>query len=146
MTPRRGEVWWVRLNPTEGSEITARPGLASRIVSTNVINARRRTVVVVPLSTSPQPSPPLLIPLNCAGRESGGCDRPDSGGVAKERLQARLAEISAAELEAVAAGNRRILEIGWKPPLQGRHCAVTLLSVRGSPRLVFEVDALPFHN
>lgn len=109
MTPRRGEVWWVRLNPTEGSEISkTRPCL---IVSTNVINARRRTVVVVPLSTSPQPSPPLLIPLNCAGREVVAVI-DQIRAVAKERLQGRLAEISAAELEAVAAGIRRILELG----------------------------------
>jgi mRNA interferase MazF len=38
------------------------------IISSNVINERRRTVVVVPLSTSPQASPPLMVPVLCAGR------------------------------------------------------------------------------
>src|SRR5450759_1566986 len=64
--PRCGEVWWVRLDPTLGSEINkTRPCL---ILSTNIVNDRRRTVVVVPLSTSPDPGPPLLVPVNCAGR------------------------------------------------------------------------------
>ena len=99
----------MRLNPTEGSEISrTRPCL---IVSTDVINARRRTVVVVPLSSSPKASPPLLIPLNCAGRDVVAVI-DQIRAVAKERLQGRLAEISEAELEVVTAGIRRILELG----------------------------------
>ena len=50
--PRRGEVWWVRLDPTLGSEI-AKTRLCL-ILSTNILNERRKTVVVIPLSSSPQ--------------------------------------------------------------------------------------------
>jgi mRNA interferase MazF len=107
--PRRGEVWWVRLDATLGSEISkTRPCL---ILSTNIVNDRRRTVVVVPLSTSPHPAPPLLVPVNCAGREVVAVT-DQIRAVAKERLQERIAEISPADLAAVATGVRRILELG----------------------------------
>ena len=52
MMPKRGEVWWVRLDPTEGSEIAKT--LPCVVVSDDVVNEIRRTVVVIPLSTSPQ--------------------------------------------------------------------------------------------
>jgi mRNA interferase MazF len=51
LRPRRGEIWWTELDPTRGSEIQkTRPCV---IVTSDVLNARRRTVVVVPLATSP---------------------------------------------------------------------------------------------
>lgn len=107
--PRRGEVWWVRLDPTLGSEIAkTRPCL---ILSTNILNARRRTVVVVPLSTSLTPGPPLLVPIHCGGRTAIAVT-DQIRAVAKERLQERLCEISADDLEAVEAGLLRILELG----------------------------------
>jgi mRNA interferase MazF len=107
--PRRGEIWWVRLDPAVGSEIgKTRPCL---ILSTNIVNERRRTVVVVPLSSSPRPSPPLLIPINCAGRAVVAVT-DQIRAIAKERLQECVDEISAEDLEAVEAGVRRILELG----------------------------------
>jgi len=64
--PRRGEVWWLRLDPTEGSEIAkTRPCV---VLTADVLNERRRTVVVVPLSSSPTASPPLLVPVERGGR------------------------------------------------------------------------------
>jgi mRNA interferase MazF len=107
--PQRGEFWWVALDPATGSEIgKTRPCL---ILSTNIVNERRRTVVVVPLSSSPRPSPPLLIPVECAGRTVVAV--PDQiRAVAKERLKERLGEASRADLEAIEAGVRRILELG----------------------------------
>src|ERR1035441_8975916 len=107
--PRRGEVWWVRLDPTLGSEISkTRPCL---ILSTNVVNERRRTVVVVPLSTSPMPSPPLLVPVQCAGRTVMAVT-DQIRAIAKERLQERLGEISPGDMQAVEAGVLKILELG----------------------------------
>jgi mRNA interferase MazF len=109
MTPRRGEIWWIRLSPTEGSEISkTRPCV---VLSANLVNERRRTVVIVPLSTSPQPAPPLLVPVSCEGRKVVAVI-DQIRAVAKERLQERLAEISQAELEAIELGIRRILELG----------------------------------
>ena len=106
---RRGEVWWVRLDPTLGSEIgKTRPCL---VLSNDIVNQRRRTVVVVPLSSAPRPSPPLLVPVSCGGRMAVAVT-DQIRAIAKERLQAHLAVISAEELEAVEAGVRRILNLG----------------------------------
>ena len=109
MTPRRGEIWRIRLSPTEGSAISkTRPCV---ILSADLVNERRRTVVVVPLSTSSRPAPPLLVPVNCEGRKVVAViDQVRA--VAKERLQERLTEISGADLEAIELGIRRILELG----------------------------------
>lgn len=107
--PRRGEVWWVRLDPTLGSEISkTRPCL---VLSTNVVNERRRTVVVVPLSTSATPSPPLLVPVQCGGRPVVAVT-DQIRAIAKERLLERFDEISGSDLEMVGAGVLRILELG----------------------------------
>ena len=99
----------MRLDPTVGSEIAkTRPCL---ILSTNVVNERRRTVVVVPLSTSPTASPPLLIPVQCAGRTVVAVT-DQIRAIAKERLQSLVGEISPSDLDAVELGVLRILELG----------------------------------
>ena len=109
MVPRRGEVWWVRLDPTLGSEIAkTRPCV---VLSSSVINERRRTVVVVPFSSSPQSSPPLLVPVRCAGREAVAViDQVRA--VAKERLDKCMGELSPRDLEAIEQSLREILELG----------------------------------
>jgi mRNA interferase MazF len=68
--PLRGEIWWVDLNPTQGSEINKiRPCV---IVGSNPINRARSTVIVVPLSSSPKPKPPLIVPLLSADKNADG--------------------------------------------------------------------------
>jgi len=106
--PRRGEIWRVRLDPATGSEIAkTRPCV---LLSTDVVNERRRTVVVVPLSTSPHASPPLLVAVHCAGRDLVAMADLIRA-VAKERLDTRLGELSPADLRAVEEGVREILEL-----------------------------------
>jgi len=101
-------VWWVRLDPTLGSEIKkTRPCL---VLSTNVVNNHRRTVVIVPLSTSPEASPPLLVPIECAGRPAVAVI-DQIRAIAKERLQARLDTASPYDLAAVEEALRQVLEL-----------------------------------
>lgn len=96
--PRRGEVWWVRLDLTLGAEIAkTRPCV---ILSTDIVNERRRTVVAIPLSTSPQPRPPLLVPVRCAGRNVVAVI-DQIRAIAKERLDNRIGELSPTDLSAV---------------------------------------------
>jgi mRNA interferase MazF len=46
----RGAVWWVSLDPTQGAEIQKpRP---CPVLTADVLNRLRQTVVVVPFSTS----------------------------------------------------------------------------------------------
>lgn len=108
MTPRRGEFWWVRLDPTLGSEIKkTRPCL---VLGTNVLNERRRTVVVVPLSSTPQAAPPLLVPVSCEGRRAVAVT-DQIRAVAKERLVRRMGEISLEDLASVEEALRMVLEL-----------------------------------
>ncbi len=106
--PHRGEVWWVRLDPTLGSEIKkTRPCL---VVSTNILNECRRTVVVVPLSSSPQASPPLLVPVVCNGRPAVAV-LDQIRAVAKERFDCLMGSLSTDHMKAVEDGLRQILEL-----------------------------------
>lgn len=105
--PRRGEIWWVRLDPALGSEIAkTRPCI---ILSGNVFNRLRRTVVVIPLSTLPQSNAPLLVPVRCGGRDVVAVT-DQIRAVAKQRLDQRLGELSCEDLEAVERGVREVLE------------------------------------
>lgn len=105
---QRGEVWWVHLDPVAGSEIRKpRPCV---VVSTNILNERRRTVVVVPLSTSPLASPPILVPVVCAHRPAVAV-LDQIRAVAKERFATLLGVLSEQELAAVEDGLRQVLEL-----------------------------------
>jgi mRNA interferase MazF len=66
-------------------------------------------VVVIPLSTSPQPSVPLLVPVQCDGREVVAVT-DQIRAITKQRLDRRLGELSAEDLEAVERGVREVLE------------------------------------
>lgn len=106
--PRRGEVWWVRLDPTLGSEIRKRRPCV--IMSSNVVNERRRTVVVIPLSTSPQAAPPLLVAVQCAG-EPAVAVVDQIRAVSKERLDGRVETLSAEHLKEIEDGLQQVLEL-----------------------------------
>ena len=101
-------MWCGNLDPVRGSEIKkTRPCL---VLTTDVLNQHRRTVVIVPLSTSPQASPPILVPLVCAGKPAVAVT-DQIRAVAKERLQQRMGFVSSAHLNAVEEALRRILEL-----------------------------------
>ena len=108
MSPRRGEIWWVNLDPTRGSEIKkTRPCV---ILGTNILNERRRTVVIIPLSTGPEAAPPLLVAIGCAGK-SAIAVIDQIRAVAKERLYGRLGALSPSDLAKVEEGLRTVLEL-----------------------------------
>jgi mRNA interferase MazF len=107
--PQRGEVWWARLDPTVGSEIKkTRPCV---VISTSVLNQHRRTVVVIPLSSSPRAAPPVMVSVRCAGRPAVAMiDQVRA--IALERLADRIELLSAEHLGAIEDALREILELG----------------------------------
>jgi len=108
MTPRRGEIWWAALDPTVGSEISkTRPCL---VLSADVVNAHRRTVVVVPLSSSPEAYPPIRVAVRCGDRPAVAVV-DQIRAVSKHRLRSCVSRASGAELAAVEAAVKRILEL-----------------------------------
>ena len=107
--PERGDIWWVALDPTLGPEICkTRPCI---VMSVKVLNERRRTVIVVPLSSSPKASPPILIQISCAGQPAVAVS-DQIRAVAKERLRSRLGVITAEEMATLEGGLRQIMQLG----------------------------------
>src|SRR6202142_330585 len=104
--PERGEIWCVAMDPTLGWEIRkTRPCVA---VSVKVLNERRRTVIVVPLSSSPKASPPILIPISCDGHPSVAVS-DQIRAVAKERLRSQLGVVTPDEMAALEDALRQIM-------------------------------------
>ena len=107
--PERGDIWWVALDPTLGSEIRkTRPCI---VMSVNVLNERRRTVIVVPLSSSQKTGPPILIPISCSGQPVVAVS-DQIRAVAKERLRSRLGAVTMEEMAALEDGLRQIMQLG----------------------------------
>jgi mRNA-degrading endonuclease toxin of MazEF toxin-antitoxin module len=66
--------------------------------------------VVIPLSSSPQASAPLLVAVSCDGREAVAVT-DQIRAVAKQRLDQRMGELSVGDLKAVEQGVREVLEL-----------------------------------
>jgi mRNA interferase MazF len=82
----------------QGSEIRkARPAI---VVTANALNRARHTVVVVPLSTGPQPRPPIIVSTPSAGPNSVAV-RDQVRAVDKRRLTRNEGQLSAADLRAI---------------------------------------------
>lgn len=102
----RGDIFWVDLNPTTGSEINKlRPCV---LVGATPINQARHTVVVVPLSTSAKARPPITISVSCLNKEVVAvCDQIRT--VDKSRLKKQAGALSEKDLNALDDGLRQIL-------------------------------------
>jgi mRNA interferase MazF len=105
---KRGDIWWVALDPGQGSEIKkTRPCV---VLTNNTLNRLRKTVVVVPLSTAAKPHPPITVPVTCQGRPAVAViDQVRA--VAKHRLQSRDESLSPEDLETITTALSTILEI-----------------------------------
>ena len=101
----RGDVLWARLDPSLGSELQkTRPVV---VLSVNPLNKVRKTVVVVPLSTSA----PAIEFLN-VGLKGGSVARCEHiRAIDKSRLTDKIGAISVADLEKIEEGITRILGI-----------------------------------
>jgi mRNA interferase MazF len=88
----RGSVYWANLNPSVGAEIQKiRPVI---VLSVDRINQTRRTVIVVPLSTSAPVITGVNVPLT--GGSVARCDQIRA--IDKSRLQKKIGQISEADL------------------------------------------------
>ena len=104
--PRRGEVHWVVLDPSVRSEFNKRRPAV--ILSLNVLNERRNTVVVIPLSSKGTPRPALVVSVPSAGEESNA--RIDQiRAVDKSRLRGQIGKLSVDDLKAVEESLRVVV-------------------------------------
>jgi mRNA interferase MazF len=105
---RRGEIWWVSLDPARGSEIRkTRPCV---VLSADEINRRRRTPVVVPLSSAPDDAPPVVISVPSAGRESVAIV-DQIRAVDKSRFVRTSGRLSSEDMALIESALGRILEM-----------------------------------
>lgn len=106
----RGDVHWTALDPVRGHEqAKTRPCV---IVSDTTINRRRGTVVVVPLTTTPQAAhPPLLVAVPSMG--AGAKARTEHlRAVDKSRLGQRVGRLGDEDMLALERAIARVLALG----------------------------------
>ncbi len=103
---KRGDIYWVNLDPSTGSEIRKRRPCV--LIGATPVNEARRTVVVIPLSSVGKPRPPLAVPVTCLGRKAVAvCDQIRA--VDKSRLLEKAGEISREDLAEIEKGLRQAL-------------------------------------
>lgn len=105
----RGEIWLVNFDPTLGSEIKkTRPAI---ILSGQPFNRFRRTVVVIPLSsTHDQTEFPLLIAIFSSGKPAVAVvDQIKAA--AKERFVRKIGEATANEMSQINDALLKLLEL-----------------------------------
>ena len=106
---QRGQVYWVTLDPVRGSEISkTRPCV---ILSANEINRRRNTVIIVPLTSTPEPVHfPLVINVPSAGIGSKARSEQIHN-VDKSRLARLIGQISDSDLKDISHGVAKVLGV-----------------------------------
>jgi mRNA interferase MazF len=108
MKIERGEIWWVNLDPATGSEIKKRRPCV--VLSANEINRFRATPVVVPLSSSAEAAPPIVLSLPSAGRDSVAVV-DQIRAVDKKRFLNRAGSLSQADLRQLETATKQVLQL-----------------------------------
>src|SRR3990167_1774450 len=108
MMMNRGDVFWMDLNPTKGSEINKlRPCV---VVSASPLNRARNTVIVVPLSTAAKVREPIIISVTCLGKQvSAVCDQIRT--IDKSRLVKPAGQLSSKEMNLLDNSLRQVLSL-----------------------------------
>jgi len=101
----RGNVYWVDLEPTAGSQPRGRrPCL---VLTVDPINAVRRTIGVVPLSSSPQVAEPIVVAVASIGPQTVAiCDKLRA--VGKRKIERMIGAVTADELALVEASVKAV--------------------------------------
>jgi len=103
---KHGDISWVNLDPTIGSEIKKKRPCV--IISATPINKARRTVIIIPLSIAGIPRPPLTIEVKCLNKKGVAvCDQIRA--VDKSRIMDKVGEMKKEDLIQVENGLRQVL-------------------------------------
>ena len=106
---QRGQVYWTQLDPVQGHEqAKTRP---CAILSDTLINQRRGTVVVVPLTTTVQAAAfPLLVALPSMG-EHTKARTEHIRAIDKSRLGRLAGTLSAQDMAELGAAIKKVLAL-----------------------------------
>jgi len=104
----RGEVYWVNFDPQQGAETKKnRPAV---VLSRQPFNARRKTVIVVPLSKAhTQTEWPLLIAVQSTGPGVAVIDQLKAAD--KSRFGGRLGRLSDDEMKQISEAVACVLDV-----------------------------------
>jgi mRNA interferase MazF len=80
------------------------------VLTHDTLNQLRRTVVVIPLSTTAKPHPPVTVMVTCQGQPAVAVI-DQIRAVAKHRLQSKLGTMTPADLAAISKALSTILEM-----------------------------------
>jgi mRNA interferase MazF len=109
-TPARGDIYWVNFpkRSPRGAEIEkTRPCV---VLSLTRVNEVRRTVLVIPLASSPEPAPPIAVAVPSAG--SGSVAVVDQlTAVDKSRLRKRAGALNTVDITTIENSLRMILRL-----------------------------------
>ena len=108
MKIERGEIWWVNLDPAVGGEIKKRRPCV--VLSANEVNRIRATPVVIPLSSSPEAAPPIIVSVPSAGGNSVAV-LDQIRAVDKRRFVNRAGILADADLRTLEAAAKQILQL-----------------------------------
>lgn len=104
----RGDIWWVNLDPTIGAEIKKqRPCV---VLSSNEINRIRATPIVIPLSSSPEAAPPIVVSVPSAGKNSVAVI-DQIRAVDKRRFVSRAGIMSDDDLRELETATKAVLQL-----------------------------------
>lgn len=107
--PKRGEVYWVRLDPTDGKEICkTRPCL---VISSNIAN-RSEIIVVAPITSNvDRIFPRIEVKIHLNGKPGKIIPRQMRSIVRTKRLGKKIGSISENELKLIDDAIRLILDV-----------------------------------
>ena len=105
---KRGDIFWVNLEPTLGSEVRKRRPCV--LVGATPLNQVRHTIVVVPLSSSPNERPPLTVRVTCLGKKVVAvCDQIRA--IDKKRIIRSAGKLSTMELRILDEALKQVLAL-----------------------------------
>ena len=115
MNIQRGDIFLIDFDPPKGEEYKTGSEIMKRrpavVVSRSAINQIRRTVMVVPLSSSPQPVPVFAVPVPSAGENSVAvCDQITTVNKATRVLK-RLGSLASEDMRLVERGIKDALSL-----------------------------------
>lgn len=106
--PKRGEVYWVNLDPTIGSEIKkTRPGL---IISNNIANQFSSRVIILPITSKTKKIYPFEVALTLA-EKNGKVMVDQIRAVDKKRLGKKIAMCDLSTLDEINKNLKFTLEL-----------------------------------
>jgi mRNA interferase MazF len=108
MKIERGEIWRVNLDPAVGREIKKRRPCV--VLSANEVNRICAAPVVIPLSSSPEAAPPIVLSVPSAGKDSVAVV-DQIRAVDKNRFVQRAGLLADADLRNLEMAAQQILQL-----------------------------------